>query len=117
MDPYDDTSIPVSQLANEAFDANPTLPHGPTSYAGAFPGAAAAAPPNGAICETPSAVGKLEIFADHNAVRHGKLINDPIHGTYRLDPASTLIFDTRQFQRLRRLKQLGMTYYVFPGKP
>lgn len=46
---------------------------------------------------------------------HGKLINDPIHGAYRLDPACTLIFDTPQFQRLRRLKQLGMTYYVFPG--
>lgn len=32
---------------------------------------------------------------------------DPIHGAFRLDPASTLMFDTRQFQRLRRLKQVG----------
>lgn len=30
---------------------------------------------------------------------------DPIHGAFRLDPAATLIFDSRQFQRLRRLKQ------------
>ncbi|EFN52480.1 hypothetical protein CHLNCDRAFT_26697, partial [Chlorella variabilis] len=40
---------------------------------------------------------------------------DPVHGSFRLDPVSTLIFDTRQFQRLRRLKQLGLTYMVFPG--
>lgn len=46
---------------------------------------------------------------------HGKIINDPVHGTYRLSAESKVIFDTRQFQRLRRLKQLGMTYYVFPG--
>ena len=38
-----------------------------------------------------------------------------MHGSFRLDPVSTLIFDTRQFQRLRRLKQLGLTYMVFPG--
>jgi len=46
---------------------------------------------------------------------HGKIINDPVHGTYRLSAESKVLFDTRQFQRLRRLKQLGMTYYVFPG--
>lgn len=40
---------------------------------------------------------------------------DPIHGTFRLDPLCTPIFDTKQFQRLRRLKQLGLTYQVFPG--
>lgn len=40
---------------------------------------------------------------------------DPIHGTFRLDPVCTPIFDSRQFQRLRRLKQLGLSYQVFPG--
>ena len=42
-------------------------------------------------------------------------VQDPIHGCFRLDPVSSLIFDSRQFQRLRRLKQLGLTYMVFPG--
>lgn len=42
-------------------------------------------------------------------------LQDPIHDAFRLGPACQLIFDTRQFQRLRRLKQLGLTYYVFPG--
>ena len=42
-------------------------------------------------------------------------MQDPIHGCFRLDPVSSLIFDSRPFQRLRRLKQLGLTYMVFPG--
>ena len=47
--------------------------------------------------------------------RHGKLFNDPVHNTFRLDPVSIDIIDSAQFQRLRDLKQLGMTYYIFPG--
>jgi HD superfamily phosphohydrolase len=43
-----------------------------------------------------------------------QVINDPIHGTFRLDPVTIDIVDSRQFQRLRRLKQLGMSYYVSP---
>ena len=47
--------------------------------------------------------------------RHGKLFNDPVHNLFRLDPVSIDIIDSAQFQRLRDLKQLGMTYYIFPG--
>lgn len=47
--------------------------------------------------------------------RHGKVFNDPIHDIFRLDPVSIDIMDSVQFQRLRDLRQLGMTYYVFPG--
>ena len=43
------------------------------------------------------------------------MINDPVHGTFRLDPSVVQVMDSRHFQRLRRLKQLGLTYYVFPG--
>ena len=62
------------------------------------------------------------------------MFNDPIHGHIELDPICVLIIDTPQFQRLRRLKQLGVlwhvrvvyvaeflggfvgaAYYVFPG--
>ncbi len=45
-----------------------------------------------------------------------KIINDPVHGFIRLP--SELIFDLLEhpvFQRLRRIKQLGLTYYVYPG--
>ncbi|XP_054429762.1 deoxynucleoside triphosphate triphosphohydrolase SAMHD1 [Pteronotus mesoamericanus] len=44
-----------------------------------------------------------------------KVINDPIHGHFELHPLLIRIIDTPQFQRLRYIKQLGGTYYVFPG--
>ncbi|XP_059562063.1 deoxynucleoside triphosphate triphosphohydrolase SAMHD1 isoform X3 [Myotis daubentonii] len=44
-----------------------------------------------------------------------KVINDPIHGHIELHPLLIRIIDTPQFQRLRYIKQLGGTYYVFPG--
>jgi deoxynucleoside triphosphate triphosphohydrolase SAMHD1 len=45
----------------------------------------------------------------------GKLFNDPIHGAFRLCGAAIQVIDTPQFQRLRRLKQLGLNYLIFPG--
>ncbi|KAJ1953954.1 hypothetical protein EC988_002701 [Linderina pennispora] len=44
-----------------------------------------------------------------------KYINDPIHGYIGLDDYALKFIDTPQFQRLRHLKQLGTSYYVFPG--
>ena len=44
-----------------------------------------------------------------------KVFNDPIHGHIRLDPLLVKIIDTRQFQRLRYIKQLGGCYFVYPG--
>ncbi|XP_061591983.1 deoxynucleoside triphosphate triphosphohydrolase SAMHD1 [Cololabis saira] len=44
-----------------------------------------------------------------------KVFNDPIHGHVELHPVLIKIIDTPQFQRLRYLKQLGGTYFVFPG--
>uniref|UniRef100_G3SPI6 Deoxynucleoside triphosphate triphosphohydrolase SAMHD1 n=2 Tax=Loxodonta africana TaxID=9785 RepID=G3SPI6_LOXAF len=44
-----------------------------------------------------------------------KVINDPIHGHIELHPLLIRIIDTPQFQRLRYIKQLGGSYYVFPG--
>lgn len=40
---------------------------------------------------------------------------DPIWGHFRLDAPCVAMIDTRQFQRLRWLKQLGLAYHVFPG--
>jgi len=45
-----------------------------------------------------------------------KIINDPVHGFVTIP--SDFIFDLIEhpyFQRLRRIKQLGLTHYVFPG--
>ncbi|XP_050960958.1 deoxynucleoside triphosphate triphosphohydrolase SAMHD1-like, partial [Labeo rohita] len=44
-----------------------------------------------------------------------KIFNDPIHGHMELHPLLVKIIDTPQFQRLRRIKQLGGTYLVYPG--
>ncbi|XP_026009452.1 deoxynucleoside triphosphate triphosphohydrolase SAMHD1-like [Astatotilapia calliptera] len=44
-----------------------------------------------------------------------KVFNDPIHGHIELPPLLVKIIDTPQFQRLRKIKQLGGGYYVFPG--
>ena len=43
------------------------------------------------------------------------MFNDPIHGHITIPPLLVRIIDTPQFQRLRDIKQLGGTYYVFPG--
>uniref|UniRef100_A0A8D3D9W1 Deoxynucleoside triphosphate triphosphohydrolase SAMHD1 n=1 Tax=Scophthalmus maximus TaxID=52904 RepID=A0A8D3D9W1_SCOMX len=44
-----------------------------------------------------------------------QVFNDPIHGQVELHPLLIKIIDTPQFQRLRNLKQLGGSYFVFPG--
>ncbi|KAF8061415.1 SAMHD1 [Scenedesmus sp. PABB004] len=47
--------------------------------------------------------------------RRTKTFNDNIHGHILLHRASVAIIDTPEFQRLRHLKQLGLTYYIYPG--
>ncbi|KAI8872064.1 HD-domain/PDEase-like protein [Ramicandelaber brevisporus] len=44
-----------------------------------------------------------------------RAINDPVHGYIALDDDVFKFIDTPQFQRLRELKQMGASYYVFPG--
>eukprot|EP00793_Prasinoderma_coloniale_P003184 PRCOL_00005819-RA len=44
-----------------------------------------------------------------------KMFNDPVHGHFRVDPLLVSVIDTPQFQRLRDLKQLGTSHFVFPG--
>ena len=44
-----------------------------------------------------------------------KQIYDPVHGFIQLTPLMIKIIDTPEFQRLRDLKQLGATYFVFPS--
>ncbi|KAH9490947.1 SAM domain and HD [Bulinus truncatus] len=45
----------------------------------------------------------------------GRLFNDPVHGHIYLNQTCQLIVDTKEFQRLRYLKQLGVVNYVFAG--
>jgi hypothetical protein len=44
-----------------------------------------------------------------------KVIRDSIHGDIFLEETELRIVDTLEFQRLRRVKQLGMTYLVYPS--
>jgi HD superfamily phosphohydrolase len=45
-----------------------------------------------------------------------KIINDPVHGFITISsPAIYSILEHRYFQRLRNIKQLGLTYLVYPG--
>jgi len=44
-----------------------------------------------------------------------KSIKDPIHGYVRLTPLELELVDTLPLQRLRRIKQLPGSEYVYPG--
>ena len=44
-----------------------------------------------------------------------KIIYDVIHGYIKISPLCLKIIDTPEFQRLRNLKQLGLTYLIFPS--
>ena len=44
-----------------------------------------------------------------------KSISDPIHGFITLPGICWKFIDSPWFQRLRNVKQLGATYYMFPG--
>lgn len=46
---------------------------------------------------------------------NGSVFNDPVHGYIELDPLLVRVIHTPQFQRLKDIKQLGATYWVYPG--
>jgi len=45
----------------------------------------------------------------------GKVFTDPVHGDVHLNTLEVAIVDTPAYQRLRRVRQLGMTHLVYPG--
>ena len=44
-----------------------------------------------------------------------EIIRDPLWNNIRLDALSVRLVDTRVFQRLRYVRQLGLTFLVYPG--
>ena len=52
---------------------------------------------------------------DSQSIDKSKISNDPIHGFIEFHPLLVKIINTRQFQRLKDIKQLGLCDYVYPG--
>lgn len=50
-----------------------------------------------------------------NNNRQPKEFNDPVWGTIVLDPHEVVVLDSPLLQRLRRIRQLGVVHYVYPG--
>lgn len=53
--------------------------------------------------------------ANYNEYFNKKIINDPIYGCIGLSELEIKLLDTPAMQRLRRIKQMGFSSYVFPG--
>ncbi len=53
---------------------------------------------------------------DSNRYHKRKIINDPVYGFINVSFETILnLIEHPYFQRLRRIKQLGLTYFVYPG--
>ena len=48
-------------------------------------------------------------------MREYKIIYDPVHGTVKMETVLLDLLSTPELNRLNRIKQLGLTYLVFPG--
>jgi len=44
-----------------------------------------------------------------------KFIRDSVHGNLHINDLEIKLVDTPQIQRLRRIKQLGFTFLIYPG--
>lgn len=46
---------------------------------------------------------------------HFEIVRDPLWNNIRIDPVAIRLVDTREFQRLRYVRQLGLAHLVYPG--
>ncbi|HEX6251544.1 MAG TPA: HD domain-containing protein [Gemmatimonadaceae bacterium] len=46
---------------------------------------------------------------------HFEIVRDPLWNNIRIDPLAMELVDTREFQRLRYVRQLGLAHLVYPG--
>ncbi|KFK33121.1 hypothetical protein AALP_AA6G333600 [Arabis alpina] len=69
----------------------------------------------GAYCDEDLPLPVYSAGAPTNEFRFSKHVYDNVHGNINLDPLCLKFIDTEQFQRLRDLKQLGVTNMVYPG--
>ncbi|KAJ7970864.1 deoxynucleoside triphosphate triphosphohydrolase SAMHD1-like [Quillaja saponaria] len=69
----------------------------------------------GAYCNGDVSLAPIHNFDSTRDFRLSKHVHDNVHGNIYLDPLSLKFIDTEQFQRLRELKQLGVTNMVYPG--
>ena len=53
--------------------------------------------------------------SDMNEQKKTVVIRDVVHGDITIPPRFMRLVDTREFQRLRRIRQLATAYMVFPG--
>ena len=51
----------------------------------------------------------------NRAAAGGRTVRDPLWGNITLDRIAASIVDAPEFQRLRRVKQLGFAHLVYPG--
>jgi hypothetical protein len=54
-------------------------------------------------------------MVDYSSEFNYKIINDPIYGCIGLSQTEVRLLDTRAMQRLRRIRQMGFSSYVFPS--
>ena len=54
-------------------------------------------------------------YNTYNMEEYGTVFNDPVHGYIELEPVLVRIIHTPEFQRMKDIKQLGATYWVYPG--
>lgn len=57
----------------------------------------------------------LDRIKDHDGFRGSKEFNDTVWGTVTLQPHEVVVLDSPLLQRLRRIRQLGVVHFVYPG--